>query len=152
MAAAAALLFAGCAQENPNMIPREDAEALIASVEEVGTAVSGGECAQARVELEEARLQVDGLPTGVAERLTERLSEGLAHLESQIPLDCLPEAEATATPTVTPEPDIAPEPTETAPPAETPTPTPVPEETPAPEEVEPEDGDGVSGEEDEDEQ
>jgi hypothetical protein len=143
-AAAAALLPMGCAQENPRMIPQDDADALVASLEEVATAVSEGECARATEELAAARSQVDRLPRTVAESLTGRLRQGLDHVGSRIPVDCGPdEPEETATPTVTPEETPPPEPTGT--PAETPTATPDASPTPS---VEPGGDEGVGDGED----
>lgn len=149
-AATAALLLSGCTQENPRMIPREDAEALVVSIEEVGAAVSAGACAEATQELGQARQQVDGLPSEVAESLTNRLRQGLEHLEARIPVDCRSEAEEAPTATATPTPTITVEPTETPTATPTETATPTPADTPTPE-VEPDGDDGVSDGEDDEE-
>ena len=40
----AALLAAGCGRENPELIPRQDADDLVALVQEAGQADADGEC------------------------------------------------------------------------------------------------------------
>ncbi|HWT22515.1 MAG TPA: hypothetical protein VN213_03320 [Solirubrobacteraceae bacterium] len=120
----AAVLAAGCGRENPALIPRQDADELIALVDEAGSATAAGECDAASDRVAEAKRRVSELPRRVDRDLEDNLRAWLDHLERRIGTDC--EAAATATPTA--EPTETPTPT----PTETPTPTPTPTETPAP--------------------
>ena len=147
--ALAALLLSGCGSDNPKLIDQQRAEALTATVDEIGQMTQDEDCDGAQSAVREAKNQVTELPSRVDTRLKSNLNEWLDHIEEQVPKDCKPEAEETPTPTPTPTPEETPTPTPTETPAEeTPTPTPTPTETPPPEEtvvppVEPEGSGGV---------
>ena len=51
----AALLAAGCGRDNPELIPQQDADDLLALVQEAGQASADGECDAAREAVAEAR-------------------------------------------------------------------------------------------------
>ncbi|HKH16793.1 MAG TPA: hypothetical protein VKA57_04650 [Solirubrobacteraceae bacterium] len=120
-AALGALALAGCGSENTALIPQDDADRLSALVGEAGDASAAGECDRAREAVDEAELQLSGLPRKTDKELKANLREWLDHLDRRIARECeAPEPEETATP----------EPTET--PTETPTPSPTPTETPTP--------------------
>src|SRR3712207_6706709 len=61
-----ALLVPGCSQENPRLIPREAAEALVASFDGGGAAVAAGECAPRMAPPQETPSQAAHLPGGAA--------------------------------------------------------------------------------------
>ena len=148
--ALAALLLSGCGSDNPKLIPQQRAEALTATVDEIGSRTEAEDCDGAQSAVREAKNQVTELPSRVDARLKSNLSEWLDQLEEQVPKDCKPEPEETPTPTETPTAEKetpTPTPTPTVE-EETPTPTPTPTETPPPEEtvappVEPGDSGGV---------
>ena len=148
--ALAALLLSGCGSDNPKLIDQQRAEALTATVGEIGQQTAAEDCDGALSAVREAKNQVTELPSRVDTRLKSNLDEWLDHLEEQVPKDCEPEPEETPTPTETPTPEEetpTPTPTPTAE-EETPTPTPTPTATPPPEEtvvppVEPEGSGGV---------
>ncbi len=121
----AALLAAGCGRENPQLIPSQDADELIAVVDAAGQATAAGDCAQAHDAVADARRRVSELPRTVNRRLERNLQDWLRYLDRRIRVDCVP-AGATATPTPT---ETA---TETPTPTKTPKPTPTPTETPTP--------------------
>jgi outer membrane biosynthesis protein TonB len=123
----AALLASGCGRENPRLIPREDADALIARVEAAAQASAAGDCAQARDSVAQAKRQVSELPRRVSRRLENNLQAWLRHLDERIQADCTTAAE---TPTPTPTETPTKTPTTTPTPTKTPTPTPTPTETP----------------------
>jgi outer membrane biosynthesis protein TonB len=143
LAAVCAAVLGGCGQEdNPRLIPSQDADALRASVSAIGTAIDDGECEAAEQGVEDARRQVVELPPRVARSLRANLTEWLDQIEERIPEDCETQPEETPTPeaedTPTPEPEETPtptpEPTETPTPTPTETPTPTPTPTPPPDE------------------
>jgi outer membrane biosynthesis protein TonB len=144
LAALCAAALGGCGQEeNPRLIPSQDADALRASVSAIGTAIDDGECDTAEQGVEDARRQVGELPPRVARSLRTNLTEWLDQIEERIPEDCEEQPDETPTPeaedTPTPEPDDTPTPTPT--PTETPTPTPTETPTPTPTPP-PDEGDG----------
>ncbi len=133
LAALCAAVLGGCGQEdNPRLIPSQDADALRASVSAIGTAIDDGECEKAEQGVEDTRRQVAELPPRVAKSLRANLTEWLDQIEERIPEDCeaqpeeTPTAEPEETPTQEPEETPTPTPTETAEPTPTPTPTPPP--------------------------
>jgi hypothetical protein len=120
----AALLLSGCGSDNPKLIDQRRAEALTASVDEIGSRTAAEDCDGAQSAVREAKNQVTELPSRVDARLKSNLAEWLDHLEEEVPKDCKPAPEATPTETPTPTPTVE---------EETPTPTPtVEEETPTP--------------------
>src|SRR5215207_9382437 len=109
-AALGALALTGCGSENDALIPQQDADQLTALVSEAGDASAAGECDRARQAVEEAELQLSGLPRRTAKRLKANLRDWLEHLDGQIAEEC---EEPQPDETTTPEPTAAPEPTET---------------------------------------
>lgn len=135
--ALAALLLSGCGRENPKLIDQGRAEALTATVDEIGQLTEAEDCDGAQSAVREAKGQVTELPSRVDSKLKDNLNEWLDHLDEEVPKDCQPEPEETPTPTVeeeTPTPTPTPTVEEETP---TPTPTPTPTETPVPEPTEP---------------
>ncbi len=133
----AALLAAGCGRENPQLIPRQDANDLIALVEAAGQSTAAGDCAQARDAVAQARRRVSELPRRVSRRLENNLKAWLRHLDGRIQAECgtasaAPTATPTETPTETPTPTPTKTPTRTPTPTPTPTPTATPTATPTP--------------------
>jgi cell division septation protein DedD len=144
-----ALALTGCGQENPRLLRQSDADRLSNKVDEVSQLVSGGDCAEARDAVDEAKQMVTELPRSTSQRLRQNLTDWLDHLDERVPKDCetkQDEATPTATPSATETPTATPSatetPTETPSPTETPTATPSPTETPT---VEPGGGTGVPG-------
>ena len=146
LALAAALLLPGCGSSDPKLIPQDNADQLIQSVDEVASRTSDSDCSGAKEALRDARNQVAELPRGVDRKLKRNLNQWLDQIAGKIDDDCKPEqtpeptateTEApTETPTETETPTKTPTPTETATPTETPSAT----ETPT---VEPPDTGGV---------
>ena len=138
LALVAAVLAAGCGQENNRaLIPQDNADALLASVDRVESACSDEDASTARAELNEAKAQINELPRRVDDELQNNLLEWVDQIERRIDRDCEPEEEATPEPTetATPSRDRDAEPTETATPEPTETATPAPTETPVPTET-----------------
>jgi hypothetical protein len=129
-AALCALALTGCGSENDALIPQQDADQLTALVSEAGDASAAGECERARQAVEEAELQLSGLPRRTSKRLKANLRDWLEHLDGQIADECEePQPDETPTPEPTAEPTETPTATATPQPTETPTPTPTPEPT-----------------------
>jgi outer membrane biosynthesis protein TonB len=125
---ALAALAAGCGQENSrNLIPAENADTLVASVDRIEAACADSDVRAARSAVDEAKAQIAELPQRVDDRLEANLGEWLNRIERRLERDCEAEETPTPTPTETPTPT----------PTETPTPTPTETATPAPT-VEPE--------------
>ena len=122
LALAAALLAAGCGQDNNRaLIPQDDADQLLASVDRVEAACADEDASKARSALNETKAQINELPRRVDDELQNNLIAWVDQIERRIDRDCEPQEEPT------------PEPTETAAPTETATPEPT--ETPAPTET-----------------
>jgi outer membrane biosynthesis protein TonB len=126
--ALAALLLAGCGSDNPRMIDQQRARALTATVDEIGQRTDSEDCDGAQSAVQEAKNQVQELPSKVSVGLKDNLNDWLDHIDEQVPKDCKAAAEETPTPTETPDETETPTPTPT--PDETPTPTPTPSATP----------------------
>jgi carbohydrate-binding DOMON domain-containing protein len=140
--AALAAPVAGCGQDNSrNLIPAENAETLVASVDRIEAACADSDVSEARAAVDDAKAQIAELPQRVDDRLEANMSEWLNRIERRLERDC----EAEETPTPTPTETATPTPTETATPTATPTPTatvePEPTEAPPEEEPTPEEGD-----------
>src|SRR5918992_108680 len=138
LALVAAALAAGCGQENNRaLIPQDNADALLASVDRVEAACADEDASAASTELNETKALINELPRRVDDGLQNNLLEWVDHIEGRIDRDCEAEEEPTATPTETPTetptPTEAPteEPTETPTAEPTETPTAEPTETPA---------------------
>jgi hypothetical protein len=141
-AALGALAFAGCGSgDEAALIPQDDADQLIALVEDAGDAAAAGECDRARRAVAEAEAELGGLPRRTDRALKANLRDWLEHLDGRIAEECeapAPEETATPEPTVAPTETPSPEPTPTETPTPTPTATPEPTVT-----VDPGDGGGV---------
>ena len=141
---ALALLAAGCGQENNRaLIPQENADALLASVDRVEAACQDEDASAASSELNETKALINELPRRVDNSLQDNLLEWVDQIDRRIDRDCKAEEEPTPTATETPEPTETPTPTATPTPTPTPTPTVAPTETPSGEggaEAPPEDG------------
>jgi hypothetical protein len=135
-----ALALAGCGSENRALIPQDQADQLVALVDEAGSASASGDCDAARRTVREAEAELNELPRRTSKELKQNLADWLAHLDQQIESECgqdedpeetaTPEPTETATPTSTATETPTPTPTATATP--TATPTAVPTETPEP--------------------
>jgi hypothetical protein len=123
---AAALLAAGCGEENRDLIPEENAQAMLRTADAIADACSGEDPSAARDEVSALNEQIAELPRRVDDQLQQNLREWSDQIASRVENDC--EAEPDETPTATP----APTETPTAAPTETPTETPTatPTETP----------------------
>src|SRR5688572_5369707 len=143
---ALAVLAAGCGQENNRaLIPQENSDALLASVDRVEGACNDEDASAASSELNETKALINELPRRVNDSLQNNLLEWVDQIDRRIDRDCEPEEEETptATPTEEPTETATPEPTETPTAEPTETPTAEPTETPAPTET-PTDG-GAGG-------
>jgi outer membrane murein-binding lipoprotein Lpp len=125
----AALLLAGCGQENPKLIPQQDADALTSRVDAIQQACASGDRTTASAGVDAARQEVSQLPRRVDAKLKHNLRQWLTQIDERVSSDCAPEATptptetATATPTETETPTPTPTPTATETPTATPTPT-----------------------------
>jgi outer membrane biosynthesis protein TonB len=127
-------LAAGCGSENRALIPQDQADQLLALVDDAGSAAASGDCDAAREHVQEAQLELNGLPRRTDQALKQNIADWLDHLDGEIEQNC--GEEPVETPTATPTETATPAPTETATPTPTetptPTPTPTPTATPAP--------------------
>jgi hypothetical protein len=122
-----AVFAAGCGQENNRaLIPQDNADALLASVDRVEAACSDEDASAASAELNETKALINELPRRVDDQLQNNLLDWVDHIEGRIDRDCEPEPEETPAPTETP----TEEPTETPTAEPTETPTAEPTETP----------------------
>src|SRR5262245_32202600 len=100
---ALAALVAGCGQENNRaLIPQDNADALLPSVDRVEAACSDSDASAARSELNETKALINELPRRVDDSLQNNLAEWVDHIQGRINRDCEPEE--TPTPTETPAP------------------------------------------------
>jgi hypothetical protein len=129
---AAALLVAGCGQDNDRLIAAKDSDALLQTVDRISDACAEGDVDAARDAVNEADAQVSELPRRVDGDLKRNMRQWLDHIEGELDSDCEAEEEPTptATATETATPTATPTPTET--PTATPTPTPTETATPTP--------------------
>ena len=134
----------GCGQDNSrNLIPPENAETLVASVDRIGAACADSDLSEASAAVDDMRAQIAELPRRVDDELEANMNEWLNRIERRLDRDCKAEEE---TPTPTPTPTETPAPTETPTPTPTATETPEPEPTEAPpEEIPPVDDGGNGG-------
>jgi hypothetical protein len=144
LALVAAALLAGCGQSNEALIPADRASAMQEAVDQIDSACSDGNVPEARLAVQRAEAQINGLPRSTDRRLRRNLRSWVNQIEEGLGDDCQGAEEtptATPTETATPEPTetATPEPTETATPAPTETATPAPTETPGGAEAPPED-------------
>jgi outer membrane biosynthesis protein TonB len=130
---AAALLGAGCGQDERGLIPQDRSQELVAAVDRIEAACAKEDPSAASDAVAEAGALVNELPRSVDQELKVNMSNWLEQIDRRVDRDCEPEPEETPepTPTETPEPT----PTETPEPTPTETPEPTPTETPAPTET-----------------
>jgi len=143
----AALVLAGCGNQNPHLLSQADADRLSKTTDEVSQLVSDHDCAGARKAVQDAQNQVTELPRSTSQRLRQNLSDWYDHLVQRVGADCTeaeqtPTATPSATETATETPRPTETPTKTATPTATPTETATPTNTPT---VEPGGGTGVPG-------
>ena len=125
--------LAGCGGENRALIPQDQADQLVALIEDAGAASANGDCDEARRSVREATVELNELPRRTDAELKQNLADWLAHLDSEIESSCgREEEEESPTPTATPEATETPTPTPEATETPTPTATPAPTETPVP--------------------
>jgi hypothetical protein len=145
LALAAAVVVAGCGQDNSDLIPSADSQELVATVDRIESACAEGDADAAQSAAGDASALVNELPRRVDRSLKRNMNEWLDQIDSRIDRDCEPEETPTPTPTVTetPTPTVTEEPTPTPTETETPTPTPTPTPTEtAPPEQTPPSGEG----------
>ena len=139
--AALAAPVAGCGQDSTRtLIPAENAETLVASVDQIQSACADNDVRAARAAVDEAKAQIAELPQRVDDGLEANMNEWLSRIERRLERDCEAEETPTATPEETETPTPTEEPTET--PTETPELTVTPEPTEVPTEEPPDEGDG----------
>jgi outer membrane biosynthesis protein TonB len=131
---AAALLGAGCGQDERGLIPQDRSQELVAAVDRIEDACANEDGAAASEAVAEAGALVNELPRSVDAELKANMTEWLQQIDGRVDRDC--EAEPEETPTATPTETATPEPTETATPEPTETATPEPTETATPEPTE----------------
>jgi hypothetical protein len=132
----AALALAGCGRQNPKLIPQTDADKLTATADKIAQACSAGDTTAAEEAVLQARQEIAALPRAVDDRLSERLTQWVRHIDNRLSRDCNQEATPTPSPTETASPTPSPSPTSTPSPSPTatatPTATPTPTSTPTP--------------------
>lgn len=130
----AAVLAAGCGQDDPALLDQDEAESLLTSVDRIESACTEGDRRAAQAAVERATTRVNGLPRRVDGALRENLRAWLVQVGDRLDDDCgrRPEETSTPTPTETPTATETATPTPTETPTETPTPSPTqtPEATP----------------------
>ena len=138
LALVVAALAAGCGQDNRALIPQDDAQAMLETLERVESACTDEDPGEALAAADELTAQVNSLPRRIDDRLHDNLRDWAGHIQRRVDRSCEPQEEETPeptptetpepTPTETPEPTptetVVPEPTETAVPPETPAPQP----------------------------
>src|SRR4051812_33166890 len=124
----AAALVLGCGQDRSNLIPPANAQALIARLDAVRTALDSGRCAGIGELVAQAKASAGTLDASVDRRLRARINQGIRALERRAPADCeeavttAPETQTETIPTVTIQTDTTPTatvPTDTTPTATT---------------------------------
>jgi hypothetical protein len=134
LVAALALSACGSDDEPEPSIPRENAEALVATLDEIRDNVDVGSCTIATGKVQELEGEIDELPSDVEDEVRDGLNRGAQHLLGLVDEQCDEEEPATTTeeePTTTEEttetepaeptePTETTETTETAPPDEQP--------------------------------
>jgi outer membrane protein TolC len=129
-------VLAGCGQSNPKLIPKSNAQALLATADKLQAACSSEDRSEARAQIRAAQRQLDQLPRAVDPKLKQNLRDWIDRIQSRITDDCraaptpTPTDTATETPTPTDTATETPTPTDTASPTDTPTPTSTPTATP----------------------
>jgi hypothetical protein len=138
----ATALLASCGGGGKGLIPVTNAGPLQSDFDAIAQAVSTGDCSATASALRQARADLRALPSTVDPGLRNRLSQGVANLDSRAPSACqqaqttastqstasAPTTTATSTPTTTsttttPPPTTSSSTTTTAPPPTTSTPT-----------------------------
>jgi hypothetical protein len=140
-ALAIAAVLAGCAQDNPNLIPPDQATALQSEVDRIQQACDDGDTIALRQAVAAADERVLELPSTTDRRLRNNLRAWLRQIARRAPEDCKgPDETPTATPTETAAPTVTETPTPTATETPVPTPTATPTATAVPTQPPPEGG------------
>jgi hypothetical protein len=137
---------AGCGDDGGGPeIPQEDADALIATTQEIERATDNDECADAQAATSDLRVQVDALQGEVDSEIYDALSQMVSRLDEELGVECVEEGTTdTEEPVEEPveEEPVEPEPTTTT---TTTTQPPEEEEEPEEEEAAPEQPSGEGG-------
>ncbi|HET8757447.1 MAG TPA: hypothetical protein VFM58_15620 [Solirubrobacteraceae bacterium] len=133
----AAALLVGCGETNRALIAEDRAQALQEAIDQVESACSEHNVADAQQAIDDLSAQVNELPRRTSAKLKQNLQDWVQQIDRRLDRDCQEKATPTPTPTETETPTPTPTPTETATPTPTPTETatPTPTETPAPTET-----------------
>jgi hypothetical protein len=126
--------LAACGGEDTpprKFIAQSRAEALLRSVDRVGSNLDDGDCDGAARDVARLRSQVSDLPDSYDGALVSNLSQWVDHLDARVQQDCT-DADAEESPTPAASETPTPEKTETPTPTPTPTETPSPTPTPSP--------------------
>src|SRR3712207_2678721 len=93
------LLLAGCGgEENPRRLEQADADALIATIDEIRGSVEAGDCRDARDQVRVAEEQVTELPRETGDGLRRNLGDWLDQVDRRVRRDCEEDPEETPTP------------------------------------------------------
>jgi hypothetical protein len=137
---------AGCGGDDGGgpEIPQEDADALIATTQEIERASDADECEDAQAATNQLRDQVDALETEVDSEIYDALSQMVSRLDEELGVECVEEGTTDPEETVEEPPveTVEPEPTTTTTTTE---PPPEEEEEPEEEEAPPEQPPGEGG-------
>jgi hypothetical protein len=131
---AAALLGAGCGQDERGLIPEDRSQELVAAVDRIEAACADEDPAAASAAVAQAGALVNELPRRVDADLKANMNDWLQQIDRRVDRDC--EAEPEETPTAEPTETPTAEPTETPTAEPTETPTAEPTETPTAEPTE----------------
>ena len=113
IAAATTLAACGGDSEPEPSIPLEDAEALVATLDEIRANVDAGSCTVASGEVQEFEDELNQLPGDVDDEVRDQLQRGALHLAELVDEQCdEPEPETTTEETQTQEPTEEPTTTE----------------------------------------
>lgn len=126
-AGGATAVLAACGSSRDNLLPPNQAQALLARLEQVQRDLSEGRCDEVANAAESLASDVRQLPSSVDLRLRRRLRQGADALVARAPQDCTATTETTTTETV-PTTTTETTPTVTEPPATTTTQT-IPQDT-----------------------
>jgi outer membrane biosynthesis protein TonB len=135
---------AGCGDDGGGPeIPQEDADALIATTQEIEQASDAAECEDAQAATNQLRDQVDALEGEVDSEIFDALSQMVSRLDEELGVECVEEGTTDTEETVEePVEPVEPEPTTTTTTTE---PPPEEEEEPEEEEAPPEQPSGEGG-------
>ena len=102
MAATALLILSGCGGGSGAKIPRNEADHMIALIQQADTQAAAGVCRGADAKVREAQGVLDNLPSTVGKKLRQGLADSMAHLRDLIATQCArPQTQTTPTQTQT---------------------------------------------------